>query len=241
MINTDLDWLGRPDLLDVVTEALTSYDPEIMLVETFAQHVTDRLLADGACAEYLLPSVDVSTRTGHVTIPVARLDRIYLQTTDPTQNSVPMDAHGIEERCEMLYAERPRPLPGDRPLATGGIITDPPVLTAERGCEVTDLPPGNRVFVGPGGQLDLDNAFTYHPPKPDQIARYGALRGSGRTLAEKIAEFCPPSPERSTAIAKVREAIMWANASIACNEPPAEKIADADSSLPLPTTKGRKP
>lgn len=98
-----------------------------------------------------------------------------------------------------------------------------PEPTAERGPEVpaADLPPATRVNVGPGGSLDLDNVFTYHPPTGDQIARYADLRSTGRLLATSIDAHCPPSPERSTAIAKVREAVMWANAAIACNEPPA--------------------
>lgn len=70
---------------------------------------------------------------------------------------------------------------------------------------------------GPGGNLDLDNVFTYHAPFGDQVIRYAALRNAGWELARLIAS-CPPSPERSTAIAKVREAVMWANASIACHE-----------------------
>lgn len=99
--------------------------------------------------------------------------------------------------------------------------------TALMNSETTaDLPPATRVNVGPGGSLDLDNVFTYHPPTASQVDRYTDLRSTGRLLAASIDAHCPPSPERSTAIAKVREAVMWANAAIACNEPP---------------TRGRKP
>lgn len=83
----------------------------------------------------------------------------------------------------------------------------------------------SRVNVGPGGTPDLDNLFTYHPPHGDQVERYGTIRAAGLTFAEEIAESCPPSPERSTALTKIREAVMWANAAIACNEtsnPPEE-------------------
>jgi len=62
------------------------------------------------------------------------------------------------------------------------------------------------------------NRFTYHPPKGDQTLRYEALRASGRHLAEEIMEFAPDSRERSLALTKVDEAIMWANAAIARNE-----------------------
>lgn len=81
---------------------------------------------------------------------------------------------------------------------------------------------GERINVGPGGNLDLDTLFTYHPPLPDQIGRYETLRMQGRAMAQQVAEHCPPSPERSIALTKIREAVMWANAAIACNERPPE-------------------
>ena len=80
----------------------------------------------------------------------------------------------------------------------------------------------SRINIGPGGGLDLDNAFTYHPPSEDQIPRYEALRATARVLAEQIGDLCPPSPERSIAVTRVREAVFWANAAIACNETPEE-------------------
>jgi hypothetical protein len=65
----------------------------------------------------------------------------------------------------------------------------------------------------------LDNWFTYHPPKGDQSFRYAGVRAGGRHLADVISDLTPPgSPEREQALAKVREAVMWANAAIACNE-----------------------
>lgn len=78
------------------------------------------------------------------------------------------------------------------------------------------------VNVGPGGNLDLDSVFTYHPPTEDQIPRYETLRATGRVMAQVIAELVPPGPERSTALARVREAVMWANAGIACQPQPPE-------------------
>lgn len=66
---------------------------------------------------------------------------------------------------------------------------------------------------------DLDNRFTYHPPHGDQATRYHFLRCAARQFAEQIASRCPESRERSLAFRKIQEAVMWANASIACNEP----------------------
>lgn len=65
---------------------------------------------------------------------------------------------------------------------------------------------------------DIDNWFTYHPPKPDQVLRYETLREGGRRLAVLIDARCPDSRERDNAFSCLREAIMWANASVACNE-----------------------
>lgn len=65
---------------------------------------------------------------------------------------------------------------------------------------------------------DLTNRFTYHAPKDDQAQRYEKLRFNGHNLAEMINELCPDSREKSVAITKLEEAVMWANASIARNE-----------------------
>lgn len=64
----------------------------------------------------------------------------------------------------------------------------------------------------------IHRTFTYHPPKGDQTDRYEVIRASARGLALLIEEKCPPSREQSLAITKLQEAVMWANASIACNE-----------------------
>jgi len=87
--------------------------------------------------------------------------------------------------------------------------------------DTSTRPERHLVNTGPGGNLDLDNVFTYHAPTPDQIPMFEAIRAGGRDLAQIIGDLVPPGPERSTAIAKVREAVMWGNAGIACHKPPA--------------------
>lgn len=64
----------------------------------------------------------------------------------------------------------------------------------------------------------LKHNFTYHAPKENQILRYENIRQSGFSLASLIETSCPDSRERSLALTKIEEAIMWANASIARNE-----------------------
>jgi hypothetical protein len=65
---------------------------------------------------------------------------------------------------------------------------------------------------------DIDRWFEYHSPKDDQPERYIKIRGAARELATVILENTPAGPDQSTAIRKVREAVMTANASIACDE-----------------------
>lgn len=64
----------------------------------------------------------------------------------------------------------------------------------------------------------VENSFTYHAPKPNQIPRYEELRDAGHTLASLLLSHVPPSRERSLAMTKLEECIMWANKGIACNE-----------------------
>lgn len=66
--------------------------------------------------------------------------------------------------------------------------------------------------------MDIENNFTYHAPKDDQTARYISIRERGKLFARLINELCPPSRERSLAMTKLEECVMWANASIARNK-----------------------
>jgi hypothetical protein len=67
-------------------------------------------------------------------------------------------------------------------------------------------------------KLNISNVFSHHPPKDNQSGRYEVLRAQAKHLALMINLHCPDSREKSLAITKLREASMWANASIACNE-----------------------
>ncbi len=64
----------------------------------------------------------------------------------------------------------------------------------------------------------LASRFTYYPPKGTQQDRYVAVRTRAFELASFIEDNCPASRERTLAIGKIEEAVMWANASIARNE-----------------------
>ena len=64
----------------------------------------------------------------------------------------------------------------------------------------------------------IENNFVYHAPKDGQTEKYQQLRSEAKALAHLINDLCPDSREKSLAITKLEDAIMWANASIARNE-----------------------
>ena len=65
---------------------------------------------------------------------------------------------------------------------------------------------------------DIENRFTYHAPKPGQPEKYQRLREHAKELAMLFNDECPESREKSLAITKLEEAVMWANAAIARHE-----------------------
>ena len=65
---------------------------------------------------------------------------------------------------------------------------------------------------------DIENRFTYHPPKAGQAERYVYLRNQALNLAVDILRNCPASRERSRAFTHLEDAIFCANAAIARNE-----------------------
>lgn len=59
------------------------------------------------------------------------------------------------------------------------------------------------------------NVFSYHAPTHEKSTKYDALRSAAADLALEIARLCPKSADRTVALRKVREAVMYANASVA--------------------------
>ncbi len=64
----------------------------------------------------------------------------------------------------------------------------------------------------------IERNFKYHAPKDGQADRYANIRLNARDLAELFDKECPDSREKSLAMTKLEEAVMWANAAIARNE-----------------------
>lgn len=68
----------------------------------------------------------------------------------------------------------------------------------------------------------IANMFSYHPPTTDQAGRYELIREKAKQFAWLLEAVCPESREKSLAMTNLQQAVMWANASIAINEKPAE-------------------
>jgi hypothetical protein len=64
----------------------------------------------------------------------------------------------------------------------------------------------------------LDNDYTYHAPKTDQLDRYHHIREVGKYLAMALMQNCPNSRELSVALTHLDQVIFNANAAIARNE-----------------------
>lgn len=64
--------------------------------------------------------------------------------------------------------------------------------------------------------LDLQRIFNYHSVDEEQIAKFQSLRKCAFELSLMIASLCPEGSEKSCAIEKLREVVMWANSAIAC-------------------------
>jgi hypothetical protein len=51
----------------------------------------------------------------------------------------------------------------------------------------------------------IENNFTYHPPKVNQPEKYTRLRVKAKELAYLIDELCPESREQSLAITQLNQ------------------------------------
>lgn len=65
---------------------------------------------------------------------------------------------------------------------------------------------------------DIEKRFTYHKPKEDNAYKFVVIREDAKRFANIINELVPESREKSLAMTKLEEVVMWANAGIARQE-----------------------
>jgi hypothetical protein len=64
--------------------------------------------------------------------------------------------------------------------------------------------------------LDIESIFSHHPPRSDEVATLHAeVRSEIRLVAHFFQAELPDSPEKTLAIRKLQEAMMYANSAIA--------------------------
>ena len=64
---------------------------------------------------------------------------------------------------------------------------------------------------------DIESRFSYHKPTEDKAQIYPILREEAKKLAYLIEQYVPEGREKSLALTKLEETIMWANAGISRN------------------------
>ena len=67
----------------------------------------------------------------------------------------------------------------------------------------------------PKPEKQIEEWFSYHPPKAGQPQRYEAIRDAAKTFALVLEAVCPDSADKTAAMRKLRECVMTANAAIA--------------------------
>lgn len=63
----------------------------------------------------------------------------------------------------------------------------------------------------------IEHWFTYHKPTAEQLPKYEAIRAKARELAHVICEHTIECADQTVALRKLRESVMVANQSIACD------------------------
>lgn len=73
-------------------------------------------------------------------------------------------------------------------------------------------------------QADLDNWFSYHAPRPEQVETYNTLRAKAKELAELFDSVIPDCADKTAAMRYLRETVMAMNLTIACYVAPTQSI-----------------
>lgn len=72
----------------------------------------------------------------------------------------------------------------------------------------------------PNSQVEfIENAFSYHEPDAEAIAKHQMIRDSFRTLAHFVDGILPMGQEKTLVLTKLQEAMHHANHGIAVTQP----------------------
>ena len=69
-------------------------------------------------------------------------------------------------------------------------------------------------------QEDINNWFTYHAPRPEQVQTYNEVRNKAKELAELFDSVLPDCADKSAAMRHLRETVMAMTLAIACYQKP---------------------
>lgn len=64
---------------------------------------------------------------------------------------------------------------------------------------------------------DIENWFTYHSPKPEQVKVVESIRDSAKEFAYLLNELLPDCADKTVTMRSLRETVMRANLTVACN------------------------
>lgn len=70
------------------------------------------------------------------------------------------------------------------------------------------------------GRVEIERRLGFHPGTPDTAPLYEANRALAKSVASAWDQNLPDGREKSLALTALQEALMWANASVACNLAP---------------------
>ena len=78
--------------------------------------------------------------------------------------------------------------------------------------------PTDTIRVMESDEARIENVFSFHPAADQSVAqRHEHVREALKLTAVALVALVPECQERDVALDKLREAMMWANAGIACN------------------------
>jgi hypothetical protein len=84
------------------------------------------------------------------------------------------------------------------------------------------------------GRVEIERRLGFHPGTEQTAPLYEANRALAKSVATAWDQNLPDSREKSLALTSLQEALMWANAAVACNLAPlGEERTDGERRVSL--------